>query len=171
MKERIKELRQFLGLTQQEFAERLSLKRNTIATYEIGRSIPMNSTITSICREFGVNETWLRTGEGPMFAETSRADQVKAWLDKILVEEPDSYKVRLAAGLAELDEAGWQAIYSLAVKMVGAVAEQNAKQEEESEEDEEARLEKEAEMVKRSYIDSHRRKRPSASSGGGTNTG
>lgn len=171
MNERIKELRKALGITQAEFAKRIGSVQNTITGYESGKRTPSNPVISSICKEFGVSETWLRTGDGPMFAETSRADQVKAWLDKILVEEPDSYKVRLAAGLAELDEAGWQAIYSLAVKMVGAVAEQNAKQEEESEEDEEARLEKEAEMVKRSYIDSHRRKRPLASSGGDTSTG
>ena len=171
MKQRLKDLRTALNLTQSEFADRIGTVRSTIAGYELGKRVPSNPVLLSICKEFGVNETWLRTGDGPMFAETSRADQVKAWLDKILVEEPDSYKVRLAAGLAELDEAGWQAIYSLAVKMVGAVAEQNAKQEEESEEDEEARLEKEAEMVKRSYIDSHRWKTRSASSGGDINTG
>ncbi len=63
---RIKHLRKTLGLTQQEFADRLSVKRGTIANYEIGRNVPHDSVIALICREFHVNEQWLRTGEGEM---------------------------------------------------------------------------------------------------------
>lgn len=64
MNERIKKIRKSLGLTQQEFADKLGLKRNTIAQYEIGRNAPIETVILSICREFSVNEEWLRTGEG-----------------------------------------------------------------------------------------------------------
>ncbi len=64
---RIKKLRKALDLTQQEFADRLGMKQNTIATYEMGRSTPGSPTIVSICREFRVNEEWLRTGSGEMF--------------------------------------------------------------------------------------------------------
>ena len=67
MNERIKELRKTLNLTQQEFADRLSLKRNTIATYEIGKAVPSDRTLNDICREFNVNEDWLRNGTGEMF--------------------------------------------------------------------------------------------------------
>lgn len=66
MNERIKLLRRSLNLTQQEFADRIGVKRNTIANYEIGRNDPIDSVVSLICREFGVNETWLRTGEGEM---------------------------------------------------------------------------------------------------------
>lgn len=66
MNERIKLLRRFLNLTQQEFADRIGVKRNTIANYETGRNDPIDSVVSLICREFGVNETWLRTGEGDM---------------------------------------------------------------------------------------------------------
>lgn len=66
MKRRIKELRNSLGLTQQQFADRLGLKRQTIAAYEVGNTEPSNSTLLSICREYKVNESWLRTGEGEM---------------------------------------------------------------------------------------------------------
>jgi len=57
-----------LDLTQQEFASRIGIKRNTIANYEAGRNEPIDSVISLICREFNVNEKWLRTGEGEMFA-------------------------------------------------------------------------------------------------------
>lgn len=67
MNERIKEIRKALNLTQQEFAERLSLKRNTIATYEMGKSVPSDRTITDICEKYNVNEEWLRDGSGEMF--------------------------------------------------------------------------------------------------------
>lgn len=67
MNERIKELRKVLSLTQQEFADRLSLKRNTIATYEMGKAIPSDRTINDICEKYNVNEDWLRNGTGEMF--------------------------------------------------------------------------------------------------------
>lgn len=68
MEERIKKIRRMLDLTQQEFASRIGIKRNTIANYEAGRNEPIDSVISLICREFNVNEKWLRTGEGEMFA-------------------------------------------------------------------------------------------------------
>lgn len=67
MSERIKRIRKMLDLTQQEFADRIGIKRNTIANYESGRNEPVDSVISLICREYGVNEIWLRTGEGEMF--------------------------------------------------------------------------------------------------------
>lgn len=67
MKERIKKLRKEMHLTQQGFADRIGIKRNTIANYEIGRNEPIDAVISLICRTFHVNETWLRTGEGEMF--------------------------------------------------------------------------------------------------------
>ena len=68
MEERIKKIRRMLDLTQQEFASRIGIKRNTIANYEAGRNEPIDSVISLICREFNVNEEWLRTGKGEMFA-------------------------------------------------------------------------------------------------------
>ena len=67
MNERIKKLRKVLDLTQQEFGERLGIKRNTIATYESGRNDPIDAVVSLICKEFNVNEEWLRGGTGEMF--------------------------------------------------------------------------------------------------------
>lgn len=66
--ERIRQVRKFKDLTQQKFADSLGMKQNTVATYEMGRTNPSDPAIKSICREFGVNEEWLRSGEGEMFA-------------------------------------------------------------------------------------------------------
>lgn len=71
MKERIKQLRKALGMTQQRFADAIGVRQNTVAQYEIGRNEPIDSVVNLICKEFNVNETWLRTGEGDMFVAPS----------------------------------------------------------------------------------------------------
>ena len=71
MNERIKTIRINAGLTQQQFADRIKVKRNTVATYEMGRSIPSDSAIALICREFGVNENWLRNGIEPIYISST----------------------------------------------------------------------------------------------------
>lgn len=67
MNERIKKLRRELSLTQQEFADKISIKRGAVANYEIGRNIPTDAVVSLICREFNVSENWLRFGTGEMF--------------------------------------------------------------------------------------------------------
>jgi len=67
--DQIKALRKTLDLTQQAFCERIGIKRNTIAKYETGRGEPIDAVVSLICREFGVSEEWLRTGNGKMFKE------------------------------------------------------------------------------------------------------
>lgn len=66
MNKRIRKLRKTLDLTQQEFGERIGMKQNTIALIEGGRNTS-DQTIFAICREFNVNEEWLRDGSGDMF--------------------------------------------------------------------------------------------------------
>ena len=87
MNRRIKEIRSALGLTQQEFADRLSLKRNTIATYEMGKASPSDRTINDICEKYNVNETWLRTGKGEMFNELPEEDEVAAYVSELLEDD------------------------------------------------------------------------------------
>lgn len=68
MNKRIKMIRTNLGLTQNEFASKLGIVRNTIANYETGNRVPSRQIIISICREYNINENWLRCGEGEMYA-------------------------------------------------------------------------------------------------------
>ena len=70
MNERIKELRDALGITLEEFGNRLGVTRTAISRLERGNRGVTDQMAISICREFGVNETWLRTGEGEMFSQT-----------------------------------------------------------------------------------------------------
>lgn len=127
MKERIRKLRRMLDLTQQAFGERIGIKRNTVANYETGRNEPVDSVVALICREFNVNEEWLRTGEGEMFNpepnneldalaskfSLSRAEQV--FLEKYLKlkrEERDNvfdFFIDVCAAIADSDDASGSA--------------------------------------------------------------
>lgn len=87
MQERIKELRKKLNLTQAKFAERLGVKGNTISQYESGRNEPIDAVVSLICREFNVNEAWLRTGKEPMFAEISEDEELAQIFSAIAVSD------------------------------------------------------------------------------------
>lgn len=113
MNERIKEIRNALSLTQQEFADKIKVKRNTVATYEMGRSIPSDSAIALICKVFNVNEHWLRDGTGEMFIKKSKDEQIAEMLGEIQSEGEDTFKHRLITALANLDESGWEALEKL----------------------------------------------------------
>ena len=84
MKERIRQLRKELGLNQTDFGERIGVKQGSVAGYESGARTPIDAVITSICREFDVNEDWIRTGEGEMFKERSPSDEVGYYVEDLL---------------------------------------------------------------------------------------
>ena len=110
MNERLKKLRKELDMTQQEFADKLGTARNNIAGYETGKRNPSNAVISIICGEFNPNEKWLRTGEGEMFIELSRSDEIAQFVGQLMTEEDDSFKKRLVSGLAALDDNGWKVL-------------------------------------------------------------
>ncbi len=103
MNERIKELRKTLGFTQQEFADRIGVKRNTVATYEMGRSMPSDSAISLICREFSVSEDWLRNGNGDMFKPRSRNKELFEYFNQI-VENPSGIQLKLFEVMSRLTD-------------------------------------------------------------------
>ena len=90
IKDRIKKLRRQLDMTQDDFSKKLGLARNSIASYETGRREPTNAIVVSICREFGINDIWLRTGEGGddnMFTKVSDDDRFSLNLGKLSTTE------------------------------------------------------------------------------------
>lgn len=118
MHNRIKEIRSNAKLTQQEFADRLGIRRGTIANYELGRNEPIDAVITLICREFNVNETWLRTGDGDMLRPVSRDQEIEAFLNELMKNEKPDFRKRMVAVLARLDLKEWQLLEQIARKMV-----------------------------------------------------
>lgn len=95
MNERIKKIRKMNGLTQAEFGFKIGIKGNTVTNYETGLREPSNAVITLICREFGVNEVWLRTGEGGeenMFTQVAEDDRFSLNLGKLSITENEFVK-------------------------------------------------------------------------------
>lgn len=112
MKERIKEIRKVEGLNQTDFGSRLGLAQATIAGYENGLRAVSDAVILSICREFGISEKWLRTGEGEMRAPESRANELGRLVSRLMSDRPDSFRSALITTLLRLDPDGpeWDAI-------------------------------------------------------------
>lgn len=118
MHDRIKKLRKALDLTQQEFADRIGSKRTTIAKYETETNVPSSAVISLICREFNVSEMWLRTGEGEMFVERTRDDDLAAFMDELLAEESADFRRRLVTALSRLKPEQWEALEAVALELM-----------------------------------------------------
>lgn len=96
MNERLKKLRKALDLTQQAFADKLGVKRNTVGQWECGINPITNQSVLSICREFNVNEGWLRDGVGEMFAPD---DELNDLATKYGLSEDDRILIKKYIGL------------------------------------------------------------------------
>lgn len=119
MNTRIKELRKSLKLTQADFGARVGIKGNTITNYETGIRTPSDAVILSICREFGVSESWLRYGTGEMFVSRSRNEEVAMLVNDIMADADESFRKRFIAALADLGPEEWKAVEDFAWNLVG----------------------------------------------------
>lgn len=118
MKDRIKQIRKAVGLTQQAFADRLGIKQNTVALYEMGRSGISDGIVKSICREFSVSETWLRTGEGEMFRARTDAEVLAEFAADLAFEGDDSFKKKVITAFAKMDDETWKGFEKWAMEFL-----------------------------------------------------
>ena len=101
-------------MTQQQFANRIGVSRNTIATYETSVRVPIEAVLLSICREVGVNEEWLRTGEGEMYIDITPDLELSRWFGQLLREEDNSFKKKFLLMLSKLTEEEWNSLQKVA---------------------------------------------------------
>ncbi len=106
MYERIALVVEKSGLTKTAFAERLKLSQPFVSKLCTGGKIPSDRTITDICREFDVRESWLRNGEGDPFVQRTRTDEISAFMGGLLQGEPD-FRQRFIAVLARMTPEEW----------------------------------------------------------------
>lgn len=112
--ERFLLLRESLGkdgrkMSQAEFGKRIGLTQTGVAAVENDKNGASESAILNIVREFHVNETWLRTGEGEMFRPMTRTNEISAFIGKALKAD-DDIKQRVIWALSQLDESDWATI-------------------------------------------------------------
>lgn len=100
--DRVKELRKKLDLTQREFGEHIGVSNDVVKNLEYNRVAPTDLIINVICAKFGVDEHWLRTGEGEMFPKKSE-DPLWSMLGEVLKEEKSSFRRQLITSLCQLD--------------------------------------------------------------------
>ena len=107
MNERIKAVRLALGISQEEFGKRLGVTRGAITNIELNKVEPKPLFVDLICREFNVNEDWLKNGAEPMFLQRSRNEELSAFFGDLLNGEPD-FKHRLISVMSRLSVDQWQ---------------------------------------------------------------
>lgn len=95
LNERVKELRKFLGLSGEKFGEKLGVTRVAISNIENGNRSVTSQMFKSICREFGVNEEWLRTGEGEMFVPVTADDEFAMIVGEIMISDDAAFKAAI----------------------------------------------------------------------------
>lgn len=115
MNQRIKELRKILGLSQEEFAAQLGLTRGAITNIEHNKTEPKPLLVQLICKEFKVNEIWLRTGVGDPFQNKERAQEMTELFADLMNDRPESFRTRLITALLCFSPDGpeWAALESI----------------------------------------------------------
>ena len=117
MNERVKQLRKTLDLTMEKFGDRLGVKKNSISQIESGKNSLTEQMIKSICREFDVDEEWLRNGTGSMFIERTRDEEIAKFIGTIQSVDDDSFMKKFISMLAKLDESEWKLLVKMALKL------------------------------------------------------
>jgi len=117
MNERVKELRKILGLSGEKFGEKIGLKKVAVSQIETGRNNLTEQTILSICREFNVNEDWLRYGTGEMFKEKSLDEEIISFIGDIQWDAEDNFKKRFISAIAKLNDSEWEVIEKIMKNM------------------------------------------------------
>ena len=88
---RIREVRKNkqINMTQQEFGKRIGIKSNSLSQIENGVNNATELIIKAICREFNVNENWLKYGEGDMFITLTHDEEVAMYVQDMLDDTDD----------------------------------------------------------------------------------
>ena len=107
MGERVKELRKALGLSGEKFGEKIGLKRNSLSQIETGKNNLSEQNILAICREFNVNEEWLRSGTGEMFKDMTLDEEIISFIGDIQWDASNTFKKRFISAIAKLNDEEW----------------------------------------------------------------
>lgn len=130
MNERIRSLIKALKIKQAEFAQRIGVSRPFVSELCSGAKNPSDRTIADICREFGVNERWLRTGEGEMLMHLSREEEIMRFAATVIRDPSSEFQRQALAMLAKLTPEQWQLMEEMARKLLQEQAEEPPQPEE-----------------------------------------
>lgn len=121
MNERIRLLRKELGLNQSDFGNKIGVKQGTVAGYESGARTPLDAVVSSICREFDVNEEWLRTGEGEMFEQMTEQQKLLKYTGMLLKDKDSAIVNAIQSFIVtyeQLDDTGKATLEKIAQQFI-----------------------------------------------------
>jgi len=104
MHERIAAIIKHNGLTNATFGQRIGLSQPRISAFINAKATPSDRTIADICREFGVDETWLRTGEGEMYVLPDAQQKLVNFCTDVLSGVSGPVRRQFVNLLASLDD-------------------------------------------------------------------
>lgn len=116
MKERIEFVIKHANIKKVDFAKRLNVSQAFVSQMCSGDANPSDRTITDICREFWVNEVWLRTGEGEPFRERTKEEEIMRFAVQT-VKGTDEFRKALVSMLAKLEPEDWANLSRIYAKL------------------------------------------------------
>jgi len=118
MNNRLRKIRNHYELSQEEFGNKIMIKRSHVSSLENGTRAITDRVIIDICREFNVNEEWLRSGTGEMFIKLDRDIELTTWASKITRSDYDiPFARKFVHMLSQLDKDDWKAIEKMAIML------------------------------------------------------
>lgn len=128
--ERVRLIRKSPGInkTLVEFGQSLGVSKSSISDIEVGRRVLTDQMALAICRTYGVNEEWLRTGAGEMFIQIDRSEKLARMVDELLADREESFRKRLVSAILSLNEDQLRAVESFCNKLYAAQDEQTTDQ-------------------------------------------
>ena len=107
---RIKEIRKGAGLTLEKFGAKIGITAASLSTIENGKSNPSGQTVLMICREFNVNEDWLRDGTGEPFMQLSREETIAEYVGRITGGQITDIEESIIKFMAETPVEEWETL-------------------------------------------------------------
>lgn len=126
--ERVRLLRKELSLTQSDFGKRVGVGKTAISKIEKNENSLTDRMFNSICREFNVNEDWLRHGKGEMFLPVE--DEVGEIVSKLVDESNPFYDliIDIMHTFNNLDDKGQEIICNFTADLAKRIAEKEKKE-------------------------------------------
>ena len=121
------------GLTKTAFADKINVTQQYVSNLCLGKKIPSDRTIADICREYDVNEDWLRTGQGDPYIQLSRDEELAQFFGEVMKGEDPDFRRRLLSVMSRLTTDEWALLEQMAWKLVDELR-QDSGQEASSEE-------------------------------------
>ena len=117
MKDRISKIVEMSGLTKTAFAKKINVSQGLVSQMCIGTTKPSDRTISDICREFGCDEVWLRTGEGEPFRQETRQEQIMRFAVQT-IKGSDEFRKSFVSMLAKLEPEDWENLSKIYRKLL-----------------------------------------------------